>query len=46
MKKKACAQVGITSFAHDLPGDISQEELLKVVKEINENPDVHGDACQ
>lgn len=42
MKKKACAQVGITSFAHDLPGDISQEELLKVVKEINENPDVHG----
>ncbi len=42
MKKKACAQVGITSFAHDLPGDISQEELLKVVKEINDDPDVHG----
>jgi len=42
MKKKACAQVGITSFAHDLPGDISQEELLSAVKEINENPDVHG----
>jgi 5,10-methylene-tetrahydrofolate dehydrogenase/methenyl tetrahydrofolate cyclohydrolase len=42
MKKKACAEVGITSFGHDLPEDISQEELLKVVRDLNANPDVNG----
>lgn len=42
MKKKACAEVGITSFGHDLPEDISQEDLLKVVQDLNANPDVHG----
>ncbi len=42
MKKKACAEVGITSFGHDLPADISQEELLKVVRDLNANPEVNG----
>ena len=42
MKKKACAEVGITSFGHDLPADISQEELLEVVRELNANPEVNG----
>ena len=42
MKKKACAEAGITSFGHDLPEDISQADLLKVVQELNANPDVHG----
>ena len=42
MKKKACSEVGITSFGHDLPEDISQEALLKVVRDLNANPDVHG----
>ncbi|MCX6583794.1 MAG: bifunctional methylenetetrahydrofolate dehydrogenase/methenyltetrahydrofolate cyclohydrolase FolD [Candidatus Aminicenantes bacterium] len=42
MKKKACAKVGMTSFGHDLPGDIGSEELLKVVRELNANPEVHG----
>lgn len=42
MKKKACAKVGMNSFGQDLPGDISPEELLKVVRELNANPDVHG----
>lgn len=42
MKKKACAQAGITSFGHDLPGDISQEALLDVVSQLNADPDVHG----
>ncbi|MGB0388053.1 MAG: bifunctional methylenetetrahydrofolate dehydrogenase/methenyltetrahydrofolate cyclohydrolase FolD [Ardenticatenaceae bacterium] len=42
MKKKACKQVGITSFGHDLPADISQEELLSVVKGLNADPNVHG----
>ncbi|NOX63168.1 MAG: bifunctional methylenetetrahydrofolate dehydrogenase/methenyltetrahydrofolate cyclohydrolase FolD [Chloroflexi bacterium] len=42
MKKKACAEVGIQSFGYDLPGDISQEELQKIVAEINARPEVHG----
>ncbi|MCB0212844.1 MAG: bifunctional methylenetetrahydrofolate dehydrogenase/methenyltetrahydrofolate cyclohydrolase FolD [Anaerolineae bacterium] len=42
MKKKACAEVGITSFSHDLPADINQADLLKVVQDLNANPDVHG----
>lgn len=42
MKKKACKKAGITSFSYDLPEDISQDELLKIVKDLNANPDVHG----
>jgi 5,10-methylene-tetrahydrofolate dehydrogenase/methenyl tetrahydrofolate cyclohydrolase len=42
MKKKACAEVGIASFGHELPADISQAALLKVVQELNANPEVHG----
>ena len=42
MKKRACAEVGITSFGHDLPADISQKDLLGVVRDLNANPDVHG----
>ena len=42
MKKKACAEVGMESFSHDLPGDISQEDLLKVVQDLNANPAVNG----
>jgi 5,10-methylene-tetrahydrofolate dehydrogenase/methenyl tetrahydrofolate cyclohydrolase len=42
MKKKACAEVGISSFGHDLPADISQAELLVLVQDLNANPDVHG----
>ncbi len=42
MKKKACKKVGIASFAYDLPDTVSQEELLKIVRDLNANPDVHG----
>jgi len=42
MKKKACAEVGIASFGHDLPEDISQQDLLRIVRELNANPDIHG----
>ncbi|KAA9132022.1 bifunctional methylenetetrahydrofolate dehydrogenase/methenyltetrahydrofolate cyclohydrolase FolD [Marinihelvus fidelis] len=42
MKKKACAEVGIASFGHELPADISQDELLAVVEGLNADPAVHG----
>jgi len=41
-KKKACEEVGIASFGADLPEDISEEELLKVVADYNADPAVHG----
>ncbi len=41
-KKKACAEVGMASLGSDLPADTSQDELLKVVRDLNANPDVHG----
>ncbi|MCU0286594.1 MAG: bifunctional methylenetetrahydrofolate dehydrogenase/methenyltetrahydrofolate cyclohydrolase FolD [Acidobacteria bacterium] len=42
MKKKACAKAGMTSFGHEFPGDITQEKLISFVRELNNNPDVHG----
>lgn len=41
-KKKACAEVGIRSIGRELPGDISQEDLLAVVQELNADPEVDG----
>ncbi|KAG2499928.1 hypothetical protein HYH03_002215 [Edaphochlamys debaryana] len=41
-KKKACAEVGFDSYGTDLPADVSEEELLKVVAAYNADPRVHG----
>jgi methylenetetrahydrofolate dehydrogenase (NADP+)/methenyltetrahydrofolate cyclohydrolase len=41
-KQKRCAEVGITSFGHELPADASQEEVEGLVRELNEDPKVHG----
>ena len=42
MKKKACRDVGITSFGYDYEETVTQEILLAKVQELNDNPDVHG----
>ncbi|GIL72374.1 hypothetical protein Vretimale_4152 [Volvox reticuliferus] len=42
MKRKACEEVGISSFGADLPETATQEEVLEVVRGFNSNPDVHG----
>ena len=42
MKKKACAEVGIASFGHELPAEISQADLLALVQQLNADPAVHG----
>lgn len=42
MKKKACDECGIASFGFDYPDDVSQEELLAKVVELNNDPAVHG----
>jgi methylenetetrahydrofolate dehydrogenase (NADP+)/methenyltetrahydrofolate cyclohydrolase len=41
-KHKDCAEVGITSIRRDLPAETSQDELLAVVRELNENPECTG----
>ncbi|CAL8991559.1 unnamed protein product [Prunus brigantina] len=42
MKRKACAEVAIKSLDIDLPEDVSQDDLIAKVHELNANPDVHG----
>jgi methylenetetrahydrofolate dehydrogenase (NADP+)/methenyltetrahydrofolate cyclohydrolase len=41
-KQKACAEVGIHSERHDLPGRVPKEELLGLIHRLNEDPAVHG----
>lgn len=41
-KKKACQFCGIASKEYALPASTSQEELLKLVKELNNDPSVNG----
>ncbi|MBF0183802.1 MAG: bifunctional methylenetetrahydrofolate dehydrogenase/methenyltetrahydrofolate cyclohydrolase FolD [Magnetococcales bacterium] len=42
MKKQACADVGITSFAHELPEETTEEALLSLIHTLNGHPAVHG----
>ena len=39
---KRCEKVGISCCRYLLPADVSQEELLRVVAEVNEDPSIHG----
>ena len=41
-KKKACAETGIYSEEYALPASTTQEELLELVRTLNEKPDIHG----
>lgn len=42
MKKKACDDIGIEYVGYDLPETSTQEEIEKVVEELNQNPRVNG----
>lgn len=41
-KKKACAEVGFESFEYALPEETTEEELLELVKKLNEDDKVNG----
>lgn len=41
-KQKACAEVGILSFPYILPAKVAQEDLLKLIEELNNRADVDG----
>ncbi len=41
-KKKACAYIGIGSRSYELPEETSEEALVALVEELNEDPEVNG----
>ena len=41
-KVKACEEVGFTPTLVHLAAEVSEEELLRAVEEINQNPDIDG----
>lgn len=45
-KERACEEVGIASFKYALSADTTQEELLDLVKKLNEDDRVNGILCQ
>lgn len=42
MKKKACAELGIQSFSHELPATCTEKRLLGVIERLNADDRVHG----
>ena len=41
-KRRSCAEVGIESFAHDLPASTGQAALLELIGALNRDPRVDG----
>lgn len=41
-KRKDCEEVGFISLSHDLPADTTQEELLALIDQLNDDPTVDG----
>jgi len=41
-KKKMCADIGILSEEYALPAETTQEELLELVRTLNNKKDIHG----
>jgi len=45
-KKKACEELGIKSFEFKLPEQTTEEELISLIKKLNEDSEVNGILCQ
>ena len=41
-KRKGCEEIGVDSIAYDLPADTTEEKLLSLIDELNENEAVDG----
>lgn len=41
-KGKQTTEAGMNSYEHKLPADTAQDELLKLIDQLNEDPSVHG----
>jgi len=42
MKKKACEEIGIRSFHHQLSASTTEEDLLVLLEYLNNDPRIHG----
>jgi methylenetetrahydrofolate dehydrogenase (NADP+) / methenyltetrahydrofolate cyclohydrolase len=45
-KKRACEEVGMRSFGHELPANASRDEVVALLERLNADPDVSGILCQ
>jgi len=41
-KLKSCEEIGIYSHHEHLPADVSEDELLRLVEKLNNDPKIHG----
>src|SRR4051812_24173368 len=41
-KRKACEKIGMASWLHELPKTTTQAQLLDLVHQLNNDPQVHG----
>ena len=41
-KVKACAEVGLHSEIHEFPANATEKEILQRIRELNQNPAIHG----
>ncbi len=41
-KRRACEQVGMESWLHQLPAEMSQDDLLSLIARLNQDLQVHG----
>ncbi|MBU4266613.1 MAG: bifunctional methylenetetrahydrofolate dehydrogenase/methenyltetrahydrofolate cyclohydrolase FolD [Candidatus Altiarchaeales archaeon] len=42
LKGKACEEAGIKSEKYEFPGDAKEEEVIKLIRELNSNSSIHG----
>ena len=45
-KQKASAEVGIEGFSHELPGDVTEQEVADLIEQLNADERVSGILCQ
>ncbi|MEL6451755.1 MAG: bifunctional methylenetetrahydrofolate dehydrogenase/methenyltetrahydrofolate cyclohydrolase FolD [Pseudomonadota bacterium] len=45
-KHRQTVEVGMASFEHKLPADVSEAELFALIDQLNADPTVHGILCQ
>lgn len=41
-KEKVCLQTGLGSVTYELPKNIKEEELIKLIEQLNKREDIHG----
>lgn len=45
-KHKACGEAGMESFNRELPADVTREDALALIDELNDDPAIDGILCQ